>query len=206
VSQSTQRGLQLIRLTHIIDVVFALVIWRIFQLLPKPGDNPAWESVADMLADQWPSFGVMLLAVLIVIIYWQQHNAITRYLVATDSKHTTLSIFQVLFLLLFLYSIGAGMALGASPSQRAFESAATLMVGLFSNLSWRYAIHGRRLLDPDIDQEKVEDVSRKIMAEPVTAAITVPFAYIGPWMWEVSWFLYPLIRRLFSRLRRHVEK
>lgn len=199
-SEATQREHQLVRLTRIVDVVFALAIWRIFQLMPRASDNPAWTSVAELLRANWDSFAVTILATLIVIIYWQQQNEITRYLVATDAKHSALSIFQVVFLLIFLYAIGAGLELGASPAQRAFESTATMVVGVFSNLSWRYAISRDGLLDSSAPADKVKGVTQKIMAEPLTAAITIPFAFVGPWMWEISWFLYPLIRGL---LRRH---
>jgi uncharacterized membrane protein len=202
-SRNAHREEQLNRLTRVVDVVFALVIWRAFMLLPHAGENPAWTSVADMLADEWQVFGVVLLLTLIVIIYWQQHNMITRHLIATDARHSGLAIFQLLFLLLFLYAISQGLQLGASASQRAFESSTAVLVGVLSNLSWRYATRNRkRMIDPEASDEKIDQVSHKILAEPVTALLTIPFAFMGPWFWELSWFLYPLIRKFFSRFRK----
>ena len=202
-SSNPQREEQLNRLTRVIDVVFALVIWRAFMLLPRVGENPAWTSVADMLADEWQVFGVVLLLTLIVIIYWQQHNMITRPLVATDARHSGLAIFQLLFLLLFLYAISQGLQLGASASQRAFESSTAVLVGVFSNLSWRYATRNRkRMIDPEVSDEEIGLVSHRILAEPVTAVLTIPFAFMGPWFWELSWFLYPLIRKFFNRAQK----
>jgi uncharacterized membrane protein len=203
VSHHPQREEQLNRLTRVVDVVFALVIWRAFMLLPHAGDDPEWTSIFDMLAAEWPVFGIVLLVTLIIVIYWQQHNMITRHLVATDAKHSGLAIFQLLFLLFFLYAITQGMQLGASASQRAFESSTAVLVGLFSNLSWRYATrHRKRMIDPEASDDEIELVSNRILAEPVTAVLTIPFAFVGPWFWELSWFLYPLIRKFFNRIQK----
>ena len=44
--------LQLSRLERIMDVVFALVIWRLFTFLPtQEVDGNKWASVSDMLLD-----------------------------------------------------------------------------------------------------------------------------------------------------------
>jgi uncharacterized membrane protein len=192
--------LQLRRLQRLMDVVFALVIWRIFMLLPRPEENPQWQSVFDMLSDKWPSFIICVLALVIVIIYWVQNNALFGLLQRTDGRHTAISIFQLFFLLLFLYAISVGLQLGGGTDQRIFESVTTMLVGLASVAGWHYATHEGRLVDPDIDERDNQQVSRQIMAEPVTAALTIPFTFVGPWVWEISWFLYPFIRRLL-RLR-----
>jgi uncharacterized membrane protein len=197
--KSRKKGvLQLTRLQRLMDVIFALVIWRIFMILPRPEDNPEWGSVLEMISDDWTPFLIGILALVIVIIYWMQNNTLFGLLQRTDAKHTAISIFQMFFLLLFLYAIGAGLQLGEGTDQRIFESLTAMLVGLASAAGWRYAIHERRLLDPEVPEEEVDLVSRQILAEPATAALTIPFTFIGPWMWEISWFLYPLIRRLLS--------
>jgi len=190
--------LQLTRLERLMDVVFALVIWRLFMLLPRPTDNEEWQSVFEMLKDDWEPFFICVLALVIVIIYWLQNNALFGLLRRTDARHTAISIFQIFFLLLFLYAIGSGLHLGAGSDQRIFESVTAMLVGLVSALGWRYATHEGRLVDPDIPEEDLDLVSRQIMAEPATAALTIPFTFIGPWMWEISWFLYPFIRHLLG--------
>lgn len=199
-SRTTKKDiLQLRRLQRLMDIVFALVIWRIFMLLPRPSEDPQWQSVYAMLSDEWPSFIICALALVIVIIYWVQNNALFGLIQRTDTRHTAISIFQLFFLLLFLYAIAAGLQLGGGVDQRIFESVTTMLVGLASAAGWRYAIRGGRLVDPEIPERDLRQVSRQIMAEPATAALTVPFAFTGPWLWEVSWFLYPLIRYVLGR-------
>lgn len=193
--------LQLSRLERIMDVVFALVIWRLFTFLPTQDvDGNKWASVTEMLLAEWKVFVFVLLAVVIVIIYWLQNNSLLGNLKKTDAIHTTISIFQLFFVLLFLYAIGSGVRIGSGVDSSAFESISAMMVGLLSLLAWHYAMHKGDLLDPELSAEDAVHIRKKNMAEPITAAITIPFAFVGPIAWELSWFLYPFIKYLFSKV------
>ncbi len=193
--------LQLSRLERIMDVIFALVIWRLFTFLPTQDvDGNKWASVTEMLLAEWKVFVFVLLAVVIVIIYWLQNNSLLGNLKKTDAIHTAISIFQLFFVLLFLYAIGSGVRIGSGTDSSAFESISAMMVGLLSLLAWHYAMHKGNLLDPELSAEDAVHIRQKNMAEPITAAITIPFAFVGPIAWELSWFLYPFIKYLFSRV------
>ena len=61
-------------------------------------------------------------------------------------------------------------------------------------------MHKGNLLDPELSAEDAVHIRQKNMAEPITAAITIPFAFVGPIAWELSWFLYPFIKYLFSKV------
>ena len=195
--------LQLSRLERIMDVVFALVIWRLFTFLPTQtaGENK-WASVSEMLIAEWQVYVFVLLAIVIVIIYWLQNNSLLGNLKKTDGIHTAISIFQLFFVLLFIYSIGAGVRIGSGVDSSAFESITAMMVGLMSLLAWHYAMHRGDLLDPELSAEDAVHIRQKNMAEPITAAITIPFAFVGPLVWELSWFLYPFIKYLYSRVKK----
>ena len=105
--------LQLNRLVRLIDVVFAIVIWRIFMLIPKPtAANWNWDAIGPFLYDNIMTFVLALIAVAIVIIYWLQSNTLLGNLQRTDGRHAALSILQIFFLLLFLLSIRLGVDLG----------------------------------------------------------------------------------------------
>ncbi|MCG6936841.1 MAG: hypothetical protein LJE83_01530 [Gammaproteobacteria bacterium] len=191
--------LQLSRLERIMDVVFALVIWRLFTFLPtqQVGGNK-WASVSEMLLTVWKTYVFVLLAVVIVIIYWLQNNSLLGNLKKTDAIHTAISVFQVFFVLLFIYSIGAGIRIGSGADSRVFESFTAMMVGVLSLLSWYYAMHKDDLLDPALSREEAVRIRDRNLAEPLTAAITIPFAFVGPLAWELSWLAYPFIKYLFK--------
>jgi uncharacterized membrane protein len=194
---------QLRRLETLVDVVYGITIWRLFVLLPRPSENPEWVSLLDMLADSVLNFAVVLIALVIVIIYWIQSNLLFKYLVRTDSWHIGLSIAQLFSLLLFLYAIRVGIELEADASTRIFESAMVCLLGVLSFSAWYYALNKGNLVTDELDTGEAIAITERIKAEPVTAAITIPFA-AGMWMWELSWFIYPFVVYLYKRRKKQL--
>ena len=192
---------QLRRLETLIDVVFGITIWRLFTLLPRPEENPEWNTLLDMLIDSGLNFAVAVIALIIVIIYWVQSNLLFKYLVRTDSWHIGISIAQMFSLLLFLYAIRVGIGFEADASTRVFESSMACLLGVFSFAGWYYALHKGKLVTDELDAEEAKTITERIKAEPVTAAITIPFA-AGMWMWELSWFVYPFVVYLYKRRQK----
>jgi uncharacterized membrane protein len=194
---------QLRRLEVLIDVVFAIVIWRAFMLIPRPGEGGwNWDSITDMLASNILTLVIVMIGVVVAIVYWLQNNALFGNLDRTDGVHTALSILQIFFLLLFLYSIRIGAALEASSGTRAFECCTAALVGIAAALGWSYAIKNRRLVSADLTDQEARNLQIRILAEPITALITLPCAFIGPWIWEASWLSYPLFASLLKRWMR----
>jgi len=189
---------QLRRLETLIDVVYGITIWRLFTLLPRPEENPAWTGLLDMLVDSWLNFAVATIALVIVIIYWIQSNLLFKYLVRTDGWHIGLSIAQIFSLLLFLYAIRVGIDFEANAVARIFESSMVCLLGVFSFAAWYYALHKGKLVTDELETDEARSITERIKAEPITAAITIPFA-AGMWMWELSWFVYPFVVYLYKR-------
>ena len=185
------------------DVVYALVIWRLFMILPRPEEGEdGTNTVLDLVVNHRESFIIVLLALVIVIIFWLQNNSLFSYLKATDRIHTTITIFQLFFLLFFLYSIGSGLRLGAAADSRMLESFAAFLLAVSAYLGWYYAYRKGDLVADNVPDEKSKEVLKRNLAEPITALFTIPFAFVGPIAWELSWFLYPFIKYLFSRYRK----
>ncbi len=188
---------QLRRLETLTDVVYAIVLWRLFMLIPRPGiGTGAWTSVRDYLANEWIALALVAIGVAFTIIYWLQSNTLFSSLKRTDTRHTTLCIVQIFFVLIFLYSLRLGIELGGSLGTRLVESCAAAAVGLTAAWAWNYARRGRRLLRPEVSTEEAEALAKRIMAEPATAIATIPMAFLGPVFWELTWFGYPFLARL----------
>ena len=199
-----RRGsLQLHRLARMIDVVYAIIIWRSFMLLPRPGaEQLNWEHIGAFLIDNLGGFLAVIIGIVVTIIYWIQNNRLFGNLQSTDSRHTTLSILQLFFLLIFLVSLRLGIDLGASSFTRAFESVAAALVGVSGGWGWAYAIKNHRLLLPETTGQYAYRLRDRILAEPITAIITIPCAFVGPIIWEISWLTYPLVVWMVSGRRR----
>jgi uncharacterized membrane protein len=198
-----RESLQLRRLARMVDVVYAIIIWRIFMLLPKPAaEQMSWEHIGTFLGANIAGFLLVIIAIIIAIIYWIQNNVLFGNLQSTDTRHTILSILQLFFLLVFLLSLRLGIELGASTGTRAFESIAAALVGIAGGWGWSYAVKNHRLLWPEVTEQYARQLRDRILAEPITAIITLPFAFIGPILWEISWLSYPLVVWLVRRRRR----
>jgi len=197
---------QLLRLERIIDVVYAIVIWRIFMLIPKPDQaNWAWNAIGPFLFDNILTFILAFIAVAITIIYWIQNNVLLGNLERTDGRHTALSILQLFFLLLFLLSIRLGIDLGGSAGTRVLESITAALVGISSTWAWAYARKNRRLISDDLSDVEARRMLDRTMAEPAAAIITIPCAFIGPWAWELAWLSLIPITQFLKRRRREQD-
>jgi hypothetical protein len=186
--------LQLQRLCTLSDVVYAITIWRAFMLIPRPGINDAnWSSLGEYFRSEWLALLVILVGLIFTIVYWLQSNTLSSKLARTDTKHSILSIVQIFSVLLFLYSLRMGIEVRNALGARVFESLAASNVGLWGSLAWRYASKNRRLLRDDVTDLEAKQLATRITGEPLTAAITVPVAFVGPIFWELSWFAYPVI-------------
>jgi uncharacterized membrane protein len=190
-----RRGsLQLQRLARMIDVVYAIIIWRSFMLLPRPSVGQLnWEHIGTFISTSLGGFLAVVIGIVVTIVYWIQNNTLFGNLQSTDSRHTILSILQLFFLLIFLVSLRLGIDLGASSFTRAFESVAAALVGVAGGWGWLYAVKNHRLLLPEVTEAYAHRLRDRILAEPITAIITIPFAFVGPILWEISWLTYPLV-------------
>ena len=200
-NETRGRSQQLVRLQRVTDVVYALVLWRLFQLMPNPEDESQWRDFGDFLVQNGMTFLLIIIGIIFTMIYWIQSNAAFSKLACTDNKHTILSILQVFSLLIFLYSLRIGIVLGGSPGTRAFEAAAAALVGFVGAAAWSYASRQRRLLHEDVSDEEARTFSNRILAEPIAACITLPFIFT-PIFWEVSWASYGPVHALLQKRRK----
>ncbi|MBW2408359.1 MAG: hypothetical protein JRF72_01080 [Deltaproteobacteria bacterium] len=205
-TRHNRESLQLQRLARIIDVVYAIVIWRIFMLFPSPtAEQLTWEHVGSFLGANIGVFLMAIIGIAVTIIYWLQNNLLFGNLQTTDGRHSILSILQIFFLLTFLVSLREGIELGPSTGTRALESITAALVGIAGGWGWAYAVKNHRLLLPEVTEQYALQLRDRILAEPITAIITIPCAFVGPIIWEISWFSYPLVVWLVRR-RRQAKK
>ena len=207
ISSDVRGERQLRRLETLTDVVYALVLWRVFMLIPRPGiEDEAWTGVRDYVSDEWIALTLIVIGVAFTIIYWLQSNQLFSALKRTDTRHTSLCIVQLFFVLIFLYSLRLGVELGGSLGTRLVESCAAAAVGLTALSAWNYARKGHRLLRPEVSAEEAQAIAKRIVAEPATAVATIPMAFLGAIFWELTWFLYPVLARWLRLPGGDIEK
>ena len=196
---------QLKRLERLIDVIFAILIWSVFQNLPVPSEAE-FEKLTnyELLTAYKNSLVIILVGVFFIITYWGQNNRVFGNLSRTDGRYAVLSIMQLCFLLLYLYTVVLEMEFPGDTISLAAQGLTLALSGFTAVIAWSYAKKDRRLLSDAISDEEAEQLKIGIFAEPIAAAFTIPFAFIGPGAWNLSWLSLILFSWLLKR--RHKQK
>jgi len=196
---------QLRRLQTLMDVVFGVLLIRIFTLLPHPikPETGNFDPLV-IFTEGGENFIMFIIGFILITIYWIQSNKTTGNLVATNSKHTVLSILQLLFLLLYLYSVRLDMETQSDVLALFMQSVSLALAGIAGVAAWVYASKHTELVSEAVTLEETNEIKISILSEPLAAAFTIPFAFIGPGIWNLSW-LSVIVFGIFLK-RRHKKK
>lgn len=201
-----ERGLrQLTRLEVLLDVIFGLMIFQIFLVLPRPelddfGSLPLQEALANF-ALNYAAAGV---GIILVILYWNMNNLQFGNLIRTDSRHTALSIIQVFCLMIYLYFLRLDIEFDGAMFALQMESLFLALAGFVAVLSWHYSKINNLISDSVTGNEK-KLMYLSLSPEPITSALTFPFAWLGPDIWSLSWLLLFPVSWIIKRIIK-VEK
>jgi len=197
VFETARRQLQ--RLATLTDVVYAVGLVLVINWLPLPEESHATGTV--WIADLWAEYATNIVAVFIgvvfLILYWIRSNTLMTALDRTNGVHTGLSIASVFFLLLLLYVVRVSEEV-AAPSRRAGESIAVALIGLAAGGAWWYA-RRKGLVREGISKKEMLTVQIEAFAEPLSALVTLPFAFVGELAWNLAWFAYIPIAAVLRR-------
>ena len=197
---------QLMRLATLTDVVYGVALVLVITWLPLPEESHS--AGALWIRDLWIEYSDNMIAVAIglvfSIIYWMRSNALMTALDRTDGVHTGLSIASVFFLLLLLYVVRISAEV-AAPSRRAGESVAVALIGIAAGAAWWWA-RKKGLVREGITTKEMLGVQIEAFAEPITALVTLPFAFVGELAWNLSWLAYiPVAAVLRRRGKKRLE-
>jgi hypothetical protein len=196
---------QLARLATLTDVVYGVALVLIISWLPLPEESHAAGAV--WLIDLWAEYAGNIVSVFVglvfTIIYWIRSNTLTTALDQTDGVHTGLAIASVFFLLLLLYVVRVSAEV-AAPSRRAGESVAVALIGIAAGAAWWWA-RRKGLVRVGVSKDEMLGIQLEALTEPLTALVTLPFAYVGEIAWNLAWFAYIPIAA-FLRRRGTVPK
>lgn len=198
---------QLRRLLTLMDVVFGVLLIRIFTLLPHPikPETGNFDPLV-IFTEGGENFIMFIIGFILITIYWIQSNKTTGNLVATDGKHTVLSILQLLFLLLYLYSVRLDMETQSDVLALFMQSVSLALAGFAGVAAWVYASKRTELVSEAITPEEGNELKISILAEPLAAAFTIPFAFIGPGIWNLSWLSVILFGIFLKKMHKKKYK
>jgi len=191
----------LFRLFTFIDSVYALGIVLIIFWLPLPEESKSEGGIwlFSLFAEFSENIIGVIIGVVFIVLYWLRSNQLLNHLVRTNGPHVFFSVAQVFFILGLLYIIRVGPEIEPA-SARAGESFMLIMTGLFGALGWRYASKND-LVCEDATKEQRDSAYMEAYTEPLTALVTLPFAFVGGLAWNLAFLAYFPIAA-FLRKRR----
>ena len=204
-AQKERDAVQLRRLHMLTDVIFAVLLIRLFMLLPHPvkPESGAFDPLV-IFTEGGANFIMFVIGFILITIYWIQNNKTSGNLVATDGRHVTLSILQIAFLLLYFYSVRLDMETDSDVLALFMQSVSLALAGFAGVAAWVYASKRGDLVSEAVSPEEANELKISILAEPLAALVTIPFAFIGPVMWNISWLSVIVFGILLKR--RHKKK
>lgn len=185
-----ERGqMQLFRLSVIIDVLYALMIYKLFTLMPNPQiDGFGREELYKVLTESYLNYTVIIIGLVLVILYWGISNLQFGNLERTNSMHSALSILQVFSLMLYIYFVRLDAEFGGEVLLMQMQSLFLALAGFLSLWSWHYAVKNNLVSDAPSKIEK-ESMYIKFLPEPIVSLLTFPLAWFGPLIWTLGWLL-----------------
>lgn len=188
---------QLRRLITLTDVVYGVALVVIIGWLPLPEEAEGAGWLLDVFAANPANLIGTLLGLLYVIIYWLRSTTLMADLDRTSARHAGFSIVSVFFLLFLLYVVRVNHELEGA-SARASESVAVASVGVFAGLAW-WRARKEGLIRDGVTTEQRAALQVEAYAEPLTALVTLPVAYVGDLWWNLAWLTYLPISWLLRR-------
>ncbi len=199
---------QLGRLSNLTDCVYAFALLMIMRWLPLPEESTIAAGGGLWIGQLWAEYWVNLVAVGIatffLITLWLRNNLLSAYLDRTDWAHTTLSIVGLCFALLLIYIVRINSEVAVTSGEIG-ESVAVALAGFSLAAGWSRA-RRKGLLDEAVPEGERARVQVEAFTEPITATLTLPFAFVGPLAWNLSWLLFIPVSAWLKRAGRRAGR
>jgi hypothetical protein len=191
-------------LDRFLDIVFALMFFRIVEFLP-PFQDGHWvhlpHGILSLLASQPTNLMRVVFGLVVTVYYWNRKNTFLGVLARSNGIVATISVAALSFLCLFMYALTADPTYVGGVPTLLLQSVSLVISSLLSLFALRYAIHAN-LAQPELRSSAVQ-IARTDLSNPLTAVIATGLSWSGVTIWTLSWFiLMPLFGWLLARRKR----
>jgi succinate dehydrogenase hydrophobic anchor subunit len=201
-----ERGVGLLNsLKIVINVLYALLVFQIFLILPRPDDPELkYHTLNQIYSENIMQVLVIVVGIILVIMYWIQFNRQLGNLVRSSPIHASLSIVQMFFLMLYLYFVRFDMEFDGMKLALQMESIFLALTGFTGAFNWYYAKRNG-LTSENIDENEELSVLYSLLPEPLASVFTLPFASFGPGVWTISFLIIIPIGYVLKLMRKRLE-
>ena len=186
----------------VINVLYALMIFQTFMILPRPGDPQLeYQSLPQIFSENIMQLVIIAIGLVMIITYWIQFNKQLGNLVRSSPMHATLAIVQMICLMLYLYFVRFDMEFDGMTLALQMESIFLALAGFIGVYNWVYA-RRNKLTSDLIDVKEERAILYQILPEPIAALFSLPFATISPVAWTISFLVIIPVGHLLNLWRK----
>jgi hypothetical protein len=185
-----ERGVGILNsLKVVVNVLYALLIFQAFLILPRP-DDPDLEyfSLSQIYSDNVMKLVVIVVGLILIITYWIQANRQLGNLVRSSPTHAALAIVQMICLMLYLYFVRFDMEFDGMTLALQMESIFLALAGFIGVYNWTHA-RKNDLTSDQINKDEERTILYQILPEPIASLFSLPFATISPAAWTLSFLI-----------------
>lgn len=201
-----ERGREMLfSLKILVNIIFALLIFQTFLILPRPED-PEFEyyTLQQIFEGNTNKLMVIVVGFVLTIIYWVQINKQLGNLRRSSTVHAVIGLCQMASLMLYLYFVRFDLEFDGLTIALRMQSVFLALAGFLGVFNWIYARNYKMMSDQISDQEE-RRMLFQFLPEPITALISLPFASISPTAWTLAFLLIIPINFILTRLNKHYE-
>ena len=184
-----------------LDVVFALIFFRIVEFLPSFQDGQ-WvhlpHGLLSLLASSPANLTRVIFGLMMTVYYWYRKNTFLSLLARSNGVLATLSIASLFFVCLFMYALVADPTYAGGVPTLLLQSVSILIGSFLSYFALHYAIRAG-LVRPEL-RPSAEQFARVDLSNPLAAVVATGLSWSGLTIWTLSWFiLMPLFAWLLGK-------
>jgi hypothetical protein len=202
-SAEFERGVGILNsIKIVVNVLYALLIFQVFLILPRPEDPELITLSLDQLfQDNMLTLLVIGIGIILILIYWIQFNRQMGNLVRSSPIHASIAILQMVSLMLYLYFLRFDVEFDGLILALQMESIFLALAGFLGVLNWKYARYNKLTSDKINDQEE-KDLFYSLLPEPLASLFTLPFAQFGADIWTIAFLAIIPIGVFLKWIRR----
>lgn len=184
-------------LTNFSDAVIAIAITLLvleLKLPITPGEDINPEFLY-LLYSELPVFISFVVSFFVIASLWYAYHRFMKYVVRLDSQTVVLNLVFLLFIAFLPFPTSILGMYPASPMVVAFYGLIIFIVGSTSYLMRNLAIRNGNLM-AEADQKIIRSLQLQSLNNCTFALVSVPIAFISPWISILMWLCAPPIGRL----------
>lgn len=198
------RGVEFDRLVFFTDAVFAIALTLLVVEVGVPetvrgaSDDPG--ALLEALGEKVPLLAAFFLGCFVIGSYWAAHHRFMATLDAVDRGFIGLTVVYLAFVALLPFPTGV---LGEFPSNPVSMVVFALNMAAVSSIEAVMLVHARRrgLLRDQLPDDVYSWVLRMELSPVALFLVSMPVAFVTPWLAVVVWFLSAPLQTIWNRRR-----